>query len=298
MSMIKPLIPFVCRLVVALAPAGASAGDAQPLLAALSQRPVVLLGEVHDNAQQHALRARALRALVEQGSRPALAFEQFDREQQAIIDNARRETPSSEQTLAQHLVERVGAARGWNWAFYLPYLQLALDHDLPIVAANLSRRDAMRVASEGYRAVFDDETIAAFGLNHLPDWLVSAHQQAVHDGHCGLLPAASLPKLARAQIARDAVLAQSLRPYLARGVILFAGNSHLRTDIGVPYFLNPYERAQTVAIALLEEPAPEGAEPFDVVLVTARQPREDPCAALSRSPLRGGTNSSSERQTP
>ena len=48
-------------------------------------KPVVLLGEVHDNAAQHALRLRAFEALLAGGARPALALEQFDRNRQADI---------------------------------------------------------------------------------------------------------------------------------------------------------------------------------------------------------------------
>jgi uncharacterized iron-regulated protein len=35
---------------------------------------VVLLGEVHDNAAQHALRLRAFEALLAKGARPVLAL--------------------------------------------------------------------------------------------------------------------------------------------------------------------------------------------------------------------------------
>lgn len=295
--MTKLLLSIVGLLAIALHPGVAHGVDSERLLDALLQRPIVLLGEVHDNAQQHALRAHALQALLARGVRPALAFEQFDRELQPIIESARRETPAAGKTLAQHVVKRAGTPRGWDWSFYLPYLELALGHDLPIVAANLSRRDAMRVANEGFTAVFDDETIVALRLHDLPDWFVGAHEQAVHAGHCELLPASSLPKLARAQIARDAVLALSLRPYSSRGVVLLAGNSHLRTDIGVPFFLTPEERAQTVAIALHEEKATR-QEPYDVVLLTARQPREDPCAALHNRPLRTGQSPPGESVRP
>jgi len=51
-------------------------------------KPLVLLGEVHDNAEQHALRLRAFEALLATGARPTLALEQFDRQHQAAIDQA------------------------------------------------------------------------------------------------------------------------------------------------------------------------------------------------------------------
>lgn len=242
---------------------------------------MVLLGEVHDNAAQHAARAAALRQFLRSGARPALAFEQFDRERQRDIDRARRETPPAGTTLADHVIAQASARTGWNWDFYRPYVALALEYDLPIVAAGLSRADAARVAGEGFGAVFDAETIRALGLDQLPPEVLRAQQRAVDDGHCNRLPAESIARLARAQVARDAALALAIRPYLERGVVLLAGNGHVR-EIGVPFFLTPEQRARTVTIGLLEQEhaAEELRGRYDASFVTPTQSRADPCATF------------------
>ncbi len=82
--------------------------DEDRLAVELARRPVVLLGEVHDNGIQHRIRADALRRLLEGGARPAIAFEQFDRERQADIDRARRESPP-DGALARRSRDRAGA---------------------------------------------------------------------------------------------------------------------------------------------------------------------------------------------
>ncbi len=277
-------VVFVLAIFVAPALAGAARDEFSPaaLAEAMARRPVVLLGEVHDNAEQHATRAAALRRLLAGGARPAIAFEQFDRERQADIDRARRETPPAGRTLAEHLIAQARPARGWDWALYRPFVELALEHDLPIVAANLSRADAMRVATQGFAAVFDEATRARFALDALPPALLSAHERAVDDGHCNRMPADALPAMARAQIARDLALAEAIRPHFARGVVLLTGNGHVRSDIGVPFFLSEVERAEAIAIGLLERDEPEGdlARRFDVTFATPVQPREDPCATI------------------
>ena len=257
----------------------------QALAQEMARRPVVLLGEVHDNAAQHATRAAALRLLLAGGARPAIAFEQFDRERQADIDRARHEAPPAGKTLAEHVIEQARPARGWDWALYRPFVELALEHDLPIVAANLSRADAVRVATHGFAAVFDEATRARFALDALPPPLLAAHERAVDDGHCNRMPADSLPAMARAQIARDLVLAQAIRPHFARGVVLLTGNGHARNDIGIPFFLSEAERPRVVTIGLLERAATDGewAKHFDVAFSTPVQAREDPCATI---PLR------------
>ena len=150
----RTVTAFLTMLLASCATAPPAPLSVDALADAISRRPVVLLGEVHDNATQHAVRAEALRRLLASGARPALAFEQFDRERQQDLDDARIEALSPGTGRVDHLIARAGAS-GWSWNFYRPYLQLAIDYGLPIVAANLSRSDAMRVAQQGFGAVFD-----------------------------------------------------------------------------------------------------------------------------------------------
>ena len=254
---------------------------AQALAAEMRERPVVLLGEVHDNAAQHAVRAQALQRMLAAGLRPALAFEQFDRQQQADIDRIVTRAPASGANAAVQLAA-LGPS-GWEWNLYRPYLELALQYRLPIVAANLSRADAMRVSKEGFAAIFSAADRRSLGLDTLPSGLLNAQEHEVDEGHCHRLPADMLPQLARAQIARDATLALAIRPYLDRGVILLTGNGHARRDIGVPHFLPAASQQRVVSIGLLErtpaDTVPPGA--FDAVFRTPVQERPDPCQRLA-----------------
>ena len=227
---------------------------------AMRGRRVVFLGEVHDNAAQHALRAEALRKLVERGARPAFAFEQFDRGEQGAIDRARRERPGD----VDYLIAQAHGASGWNWQFYKPYLALALQYDLPVVAANLSRADAMKIAMAG----------AAPRPEDVPQPLWQSQQQAIAQGHCNLLPDDALPGMATAQIARDRALAAALAPYAERGVVLLTGNEHARKDIGAPHWM----KGESASIALLEDD--DDTNGFDAYVVTERASRPDPCEEL------------------
>jgi uncharacterized iron-regulated protein len=268
-------------LVAASSPTAIAANPAA-LAQAMQGHRVILLGEVHDSGVQHALRAAALRQLVAGGARPALALEQFDRERQDDIDRARRERPGD----PDYLIAQAKDARStWQWQFYRPYIELALEYDLPIVAANLSRKDAMKVATGGWATIFDPAVQRMLGLDALPGPFLHAHAQAIAEGHCDLLPASALPAMAHAQIARDIALAQAISPYAAKGVVLLAGNGHVRRDIGVPHWLPSDVRNWTLGIGLLEQPEdgsmPAEAGSYDRYVLTAATARADPCKDLA-----------------
>jgi uncharacterized iron-regulated protein len=180
------------------------------LAQAMQRHRVVLLGEVHDNAAQHALRVAALRQLVVNGARPAIAFEQFNREGQASVDRARHERPRD----ADYVIAQAKGEVGWRWDLYRSFVALALEYDLPIVAANVSRADAIQVAIDGWSAIFDARTIDELKLDKLPADFRRKHEDAIAIGHCNLLSAEQLPARARAQMTRDIVMARSIRPYV------------------------------------------------------------------------------------
>ncbi len=256
--------------------------DPTALARVMQGHRIVLLGEVHDNAAQHALRAAALRQLVVQGARPAIAFEQFDTDRQADIDRARRERPRD----ADYLIAQAKGRDDWRWESYRPFVALALEYGLPIVAANLSRDKAMKVAIDGWRALLDPGTRDELRLDALPADFRRKHEEAIALGHCNLLPIDALPARARAQMARDLIMAQSIRPYLTRGVVLLAGNGHVRRDIGVPFWLTTDERRSVISIGLLERDDDgsdaESAADFDAYAITERAQRADPCKELAQ----------------
>jgi len=252
----------------------------------LTRARYVLLGEVHDNAAHHRLRHALLAALVRDGRRPALVMEQFDREHQPALDRVQNgPAPTAELLKTAGRVD----AQGWNWSYYEPLVRLALDHRLPIVAANLSRADAFRVSSEGAAAVLGAAAVKALHLERpLPDAARRKLEQVIDDGHCGEAPRNILPGMVAAQRARDAIMAQALQPHAA--AVLIAGNGHVRRDFGVPHYLAQYPHGDDVRVVGFVEThddksAPTdyvtAAEPeYDYIVFTERTPRPDPCKTL------------------
>ena len=246
---------------------------------------VLLLGEVHDNAAQHALRLQRLQALLAGGARPALLMEQFDRERQADINHLLQSVPAMDAGGAARdapvdALVRLGRqdnSAGWDWPLYRPYLHLALQYHLPIVAANVSRADARLVMQQGLAAQGFDATV--------PADIQTAQAQAILQSHCGQVDAALAGRMALAQVARDQFMARSISAQAGRGVLLLAGNGHVRKDVGVPRWLPSGLQARSQAVGYLETGDPSAAA-FDAVVFTAAQPRGDRCAGTVVPPAR------------
>jgi uncharacterized iron-regulated protein len=262
-----------------LAAACASGPHREPWETRLTGDAIVLLGEVHDNPEQHRLRLDVLRRAFAAGWRPAIAMEQIDRERQADVERARRERPGD----AQHVIDLAAPEAGWRWDFYRPYVALALEYGVPLVAANLSSADARRIARGGLADVFDAAALARLGLDRpIASAWQAAQEREIDAGHCRALPRTSWPALARVQFVRDAVMAAALREHAERGVVLLAGNGHVRRDLGVPRWLADEQQARALAVGYLEEGDEPPAGAFDAVVFTARAERPDPCAGFRR----------------
>ena len=260
-------------LLCACAQAPQAPAGVQQLTAALRSRPIVLLGEVHDNAQQHAMRAQALRALLDGGARPALLMEQFDRERQPELDR----TLARPGVTADDVIAAAGggtaSASGWSWPLYRPYIALAIEYRLNLVAANVSRSDTRRVVAGGLASLDFDARV--------PADIEAPQAQALVESHCGLLEARQAQTMVAAQVARDQFMARALEAHAAHGAVLLAGNGHVRRDIGVPRWLNTATRDRSLSIGLLE-PGDADAAAFDAALTTPAQTRPDPCDAMRR----------------
>ena len=147
------------------------------------------------------------------------------------------------------------------------------------------RRDTASGDADAGRRRYLDGRFAKSSVDAaVPPQLASAQIAAIKSSHCGLVDTNLARGMAAAQIARDQFIAQSIEAFAERGVVVLAGNGHVRRDIGAPRWLSPSTREHTISIGLLEDDD-RIADAFDHVFVTPRQPREDPCLAM-RKPMR------------
>lgn len=270
----------LCLPLLLLACAGAPSGvdrDATAVLSPPQTGQAVLLGEIHDNVQGHERRLRVLQAWINQGMRPVLVMEQFDRDRQKLLDIAMTECRD-----AACVIERAGAGQ-WQWPFYRPLIELALKHRLTVRAGNIARSETSRIVRDGLAAAFDPATLTRFVLaGPLPVEVASAQQREIIDGHCGMLPDRVVPGMVNAQVARDVWMALQILEHRDSPVILIAGNGHVRRDIGVPFWLRQQQMPQSTAVGFVEASARAAPGAYDRVIELPPQPRPDPCQTFRR----------------
>ena len=292
-----PVGGFAADIVVPTAPmptfdAAVDASGRSIDVAALAERlrpaRYVLLGEIHDDALQHRLRAAVLRALLADGRPTWVVFEQIDRQHSAAVAAAPRDTEAV-----------VGAGqldkKGWDWPLHRPLFDAALAGGATVVGGNLSRAEASQVVRGGVaqapmelqRWLAGPDVIGGADPALPLAWTAAQDAELRHQvdvGHCGALPPAMIAPMALAQRARDAALAVAMTaaPPGVR-VVLIAGNGHVRRDIGVPHYLAAARADGIVSIAFLERGS-DGATvadgPYDEAWFTALVERPDPCASF------------------
>lgn len=259
-------------------------------------RPVLLLGEFHDNPAHHALRAAGLLHWLDDPRPAAVAFEPFGRRHTPALQAATRAlglvddparpghplpapaawTPADLDVAADRLAEAGELdRRGWGWPLHRPLLVACLRRGARIVGANLEPDEARAIARQAEAALPADIRAALAA-----DRAWSAVEQALVEadidaGHCGLLPPSRWPAMALAQRARDAAMALAIEAGLgdsragpavgASRVALIAGNGHVRRDLGVPRVLRALGRSSTDlhAVGYLEARPPPASRVGD-----------------------------------
>lgn len=269
----------------------------------------VLLGEVHDNPDHHALQAWAIRMIAKlRGARivegapqmDIVALEMLTADDTPALDrfygrNAKVPRPRSADDFGRMLK---WDQLGWpDYAIYKPIIEAALLSQLVIRAASPARAEGRKISGEGFAAL-GAGVAAGLGLDKpLAAPLEADLVAEIRDGHCGLLPEKSFAGMSRVQRLRDARMADVLLSVGEwKGAILIAGNGHVRRDRGVPWYMQArgIPPGEIVVVEHVEvqpgetDPAryvrrgPDGQAIADYLVFTPRAQRPDACEEMRR----------------
>jgi len=252
---------------------------------ALPETRFVLLGEKHDNPDHHLLQALALKRILGVKRHPAVLFEQIDLDLQPAIDAYLMQPNATVDGLEPVLEWK---KRGWpEWSLYRPIFEVVMTAHLKILATGLGHELIRAVVKQGIGAL-PAELAARLHLERpLAPELEASLDAELEASHCGFLPADKVAPMRLAQRVKDALMADLMLAHdTPDGAVLIAGNGHVRSDRGVPWYLHATRpEAHVLSVSFVEvehgvtEPAAYAADqPADVLVFTPRLDDDDPCA--------------------
>jgi uncharacterized iron-regulated protein len=120
----------------------------------LANKPIVLLGEVHDNRAHHRWQHYLLAALHSRNANMMVGLEMLPRRAQSTLDDWSRGKLDEAGFLEQSEWNEVW---GYDASLYLPLLYFARLNRLPIIALNIDRQLVSKVGAEGWHSLQADE---------------------------------------------------------------------------------------------------------------------------------------------
>lgn len=256
---------------------------------------VALLGEVHDNGEHHKLRSVMLEAFE------AAVFEQIRADQQPGLDQFAEFNRTAARLGTWSDLLKFIDWRSSPWAKtadYRPLFSAVVSSRLPVYPGDPPRDAMRRSAKEGIDAALSADDRKRLALDIPLGSAADAASLAEIDGsHCGMIPKSAQPNMASAQRYRDAHMADVLLDAATRhgSAVLFAGNGHVRTDRGVPWYVRARAPSKAIVSVMLIEVLdgktdanayiprdPDGKPAADFIVFTPPGPDrdKDPCAGM------------------
>ena len=182
---------------------------------------------------------------------------------------------------------------GWSNYQYEPLIRAILLSRRPVYAGDPSRDSIKSVAKEGSSALVEAD-VKRLKLNvPLGEKLEAAAAAELATAHCqGGSNRSGLANMAVAQRYRDAHMADAVAMAMEkhRSALLFAGNEHVRSDRGVPWYLRqsaPGKKITSVMLVEVEKDKvdveayvpkdPDGKPAADYIIFTPPAERSNPC---------------------
>lgn len=253
----------------------------------------LLLGEVHDNPEHHRIRE----SLFQLG---AVVSEHLSSERGPDLARFQEMAKATERTLTldDFKAWTSWSSTGWTDDVARMLFDVAVQNKVPLYPGDVPRSAIRRISMEGGAALPSDE-LARLKLDEpLGQPLDEASLTEIEDAHCGAMPREAFHGMAYAQRYRDASLADALIKAAAKhgSAVLVAGNGHIRTDRGVPWYLRqraPDKKIVAVMLAEVEDGKndpdsyvprdPDGKPAVDYILFTPPFAHEDQCAKMRKN---------------
>jgi uncharacterized iron-regulated protein len=208
------------------------------LFETLSKQQIIYLGETHDSAKDHQLQLEIIQELHKRRPNLAIAFEQFQRPYQSVLDDYLQGKITETQ-----LVENSEYKKRWGfpWTLYAPVIQFAKQQQFPLIALNTPSEVTRKVSRQGLESLnlSDRRFIPPIGSIRVgPDSYRDRIQTIYREMHQGKGNSQGFNRFFEAQVLWDETmadrLAQAVNQNPDRLIIVLVGQGHLLYHDGIP----------------------------------------------------------------
>jgi len=213
------------------------------LLKAISHKPMVIIGEKHDNPSHHVIEQWLLEQLAEIRPQGSVILEMITTDQEDAVKGVKvglKENPYVRERRIQELLEW---NTGWPWPLYRTMIISSLQADSPVLAGNISEDEV----TEFYKSQVRPE--GRFSQQSEVIEKMSALIVEMHDGQICCQQVASMLAV---QQQRDRFMAQQLLK-APKPALLIAGAFHAASNLGVPLHLRDLASGQQPVVVMLGE---------------------------------------------
>ena len=221
------------------------------LLAHLADTVLIFVGETHNNPLHHQAQLEVVRQFHEKDRPVAIALEMFEAGDQDILDGWVAGTVDLHDFVEAYY-------RNWDmpWSLYGDLLVYAREHEIPLVAMNVSREIVSQVARSGFASLTPAQVEALPGVSCNVDENYRVFIEKSHGFH-GQDPD-SFERFCEAQMVWDTTMAHRLVEYVEkhpeRQVVVIAGSGHAWKP-GIPRQVGQRASSITSRVILPEEQA-------------------------------------------
>jgi len=224
----------------------------EELLADLERGRVIYIGEVHDEAADHAVQYRLMRLLYDRHPSLAVGMEMFQYPFQPVLDDW-----TAGRLDETNLRRRSEWDRRWgfDYAHYRPILDWTRNRAIPVLALNAPTEVTRTVASEGLEGLSEAQRAGLPPLDRSNEAHRTMVVEALGEHSHGDDDPLALERYYTAQVVWDETMAERVAEATERAdapsrLVVLAGAMHVRAGLGIP------SRA-----------ARRGASPYRIVLI-------------------------------
>ena len=205
----------------------------EELIAHLSSKDLIFVGEAHDNPDHHLIQVQILQAVASLSPSLTMGMEFFQKHQQPIVDRYLQGESTEKEFL-----EAVDWKKTWgfDYHFYRPLMQLARERKYRVLAINAPNDLVRKVARTGLKSLDPSERDQLPKEIDLAQDRHRAFLQEIYNEHSPR-DLKEFDFFYEAQCVWEETMAYHLAEHLKSGkgrLVVFTGNGHIINKFGIP----------------------------------------------------------------